>query len=553
MKKKAEKRKITNYFLFKITTILSIILMILLYQSSYAIAQSKIQSGVSSEKAKNLERAQVLLSKGIELYKNSNFDSAIFELKEAATILNKEIDKLSQTGKLINAYLYLGLAYIGLNDNVRAKVQFSEIVRLDRDYKLSADKYSKKVILLFNESRAETFAKILKEEKEAKARVRFKEKEEKTKNYNETPQKKKWYKKWWVWGLAGVGVVALAASNGGNKGKDNTPPQITNIEVDPNSNDYSFVQILKLKCIADDSDGDVLTYKWTCDKGNYENGSNNYSSSTNNSVRWSFTQYNPSSKLHQGIRNSNKLPVKITFSKHSLATKSPTIHFRSSIMKEKRHKSPIIRKTFNLIPLPWKRLMKNNIKATSTFSTLKTNEDVKITCKVEDTKGLQDVFSINVSIGYYIPVDKIGFSQGATGAARDVRLKDFLISLNGEEHFGPYQLEDVGTDSTEKTISFPSGKWRSSFTMSIFSVYSSGSSSQGGEIASEIRILKMIELSLYSSIVVNDTYNIAPEFYSTATSEQTEHPASYANDRNTSTYWGCPNPVEQQFSLILSE
>jgi len=153
---------------------------------------------------KELEEAVNFIKTGIDLYKESDFTKAIDELNKGLSILEKSINQLKARNDLINAHLHLGLAYIGVNDTAKAKEQFKDIIRLDPKYSMDPNAYSRKVVSIFNETKAEYLTTLVtKEEKKAPPVAMA-----------EQPQegKKPFYKKWWFWGVAGVSAVAIGVA-----------------------------------------------------------------------------------------------------------------------------------------------------------------------------------------------------------------------------------------------------------------------------------------------------------------------------------------------------
>jgi hypothetical protein len=92
------------------------------------------------------------VAKGVWQVEEGDYDAAILTLDTAAR-------RLSTDGKrsreLSQAYLYLGVAYVGKGHEAAAKAKFREAVHQLRDLTLSPDKFPPKVIDLFEAAREE--------------------------------------------------------------------------------------------------------------------------------------------------------------------------------------------------------------------------------------------------------------------------------------------------------------------------------------------------------------------------------------------------------------
>lgn len=90
--------------------------------------------------------------KGIALVEEGDYDGAIVTLDRAARRL---AEAKNQPGELSQAYLYLGIAYVGKGHEAAAKAKFREAVMQLRDLTLTPDKFPPKVIDLFEAAREE--------------------------------------------------------------------------------------------------------------------------------------------------------------------------------------------------------------------------------------------------------------------------------------------------------------------------------------------------------------------------------------------------------------
>src|SRR5262245_5822307 len=92
------------------------------------------------------------LAQGVTLVKEGDFEAAILKLDEAARRLSREprSDK-----ELAAANLYLGIAYLELDQELAARARFKEAASLDRDLRLDPRGFSPQVIRFFDAARQE--------------------------------------------------------------------------------------------------------------------------------------------------------------------------------------------------------------------------------------------------------------------------------------------------------------------------------------------------------------------------------------------------------------
>lgn len=172
---------------------------------------------------KELESAIQTIRQGIDAYNQSDFNSAIKQLNEGLIILEQSLNKLKATNQLIDAHLHLGLAYIGVNDMVNAKKQFSNIFSVDPYYQLDKSAYSTKVLSLFNEAKVEFMSNYLKENSEETAKPSApppQQTRRDTEDSQDEPKEKPFYKKWWFWTLTGAATVGVVAAASGSDETD---------------------------------------------------------------------------------------------------------------------------------------------------------------------------------------------------------------------------------------------------------------------------------------------------------------------------------------------
>ena len=92
------------------------------------------------------------VAKGMALVDDGDYDAAILALDAAARRLAQDPKK---TQDLSQAYLYLGIAYMGKGHEAAAKAKFKEAVAQIKDLTLSPDKFPPKVINAFEAAKAE--------------------------------------------------------------------------------------------------------------------------------------------------------------------------------------------------------------------------------------------------------------------------------------------------------------------------------------------------------------------------------------------------------------
>jgi hypothetical protein len=91
------------------------------------------------------------VARGIKAVEDGDYDAAIFVLDAATRRLAAD----PKNPDLPQAYLHLGIAYVGKGAEAAAKAKFREALKQVRDLALSADKYPPKVINVFEAARDE--------------------------------------------------------------------------------------------------------------------------------------------------------------------------------------------------------------------------------------------------------------------------------------------------------------------------------------------------------------------------------------------------------------
>src|SRR5688572_28999432 len=95
------------------------------------------------------------LAAGIKQVEEGDYNGAIVTLDGAATALRLSKDP-SRTKDLAQAYLYLGIAYVGLGHEMSAKANFREALGQSGDLNLSPTLFPPKVIELFEVAKQES-------------------------------------------------------------------------------------------------------------------------------------------------------------------------------------------------------------------------------------------------------------------------------------------------------------------------------------------------------------------------------------------------------------
>ena len=92
------------------------------------------------------------VSRGIALVEEGEYDAAILTLDRAARRLSEDPDNADL---LSQAYLYLGVAFMGKGHEAAAKAKFRDAIRQLRDLSLSPEEFPPKVIEVFESAKEE--------------------------------------------------------------------------------------------------------------------------------------------------------------------------------------------------------------------------------------------------------------------------------------------------------------------------------------------------------------------------------------------------------------
>jgi hypothetical protein len=147
------------------------------------------------------------VARGMAQIDEGDYDAAILTLDNAARRLAQDSKR---TRELSQAYLYLGIAYMGKGHEAAAKAKFREALAQIKDLTLSPEKFPPKVIDVFEAAK----------EEEAKASAAAPAAVSATGTHAAAPEKKKGGSGkilLIVGGVAAAGGIAAAAAGGGSK------------------------------------------------------------------------------------------------------------------------------------------------------------------------------------------------------------------------------------------------------------------------------------------------------------------------------------------------
>jgi hypothetical protein len=95
---------------------------------------------------------------GIRQVQEGDFETAVITLEAATRRLSREAPRSPLLGR---AAVHLGLAYVALDQRDTAKARFKDALALDPNLRLTPERYSPKVIAVFDEARRERTAQAL--------------------------------------------------------------------------------------------------------------------------------------------------------------------------------------------------------------------------------------------------------------------------------------------------------------------------------------------------------------------------------------------------------
>jgi PKD repeat protein len=152
-----------------------------------------------------------------------------------------------RTKEAARAYLYLGVAYVGLRQPTIAKAKFRQALQRDSDLRLSPDEFPPNAVRAFESARGalETATAL-----ETEARRRSK-------------------KPWVLLGLGGAGAAGVAAFLG--RERQNRAPTAT-LSIEPQGQALINATRLTFTASASDPEGEPLTFFWAFGDGESANG-----------------------------------------------------------------------------------------------------------------------------------------------------------------------------------------------------------------------------------------------------------------------------------------
>lgn len=117
---------------------------------NYVMKRQNIDRGSGRE---NLRKAFKLLRDGKKAYNKMNMPEAIERLSKAKKEFVTALNELKSNEKLLEAYLYLGMAYAAIGKRKRAYSEFKKALYLDGKIHLSPKEYSPAVIKVFERAK----------------------------------------------------------------------------------------------------------------------------------------------------------------------------------------------------------------------------------------------------------------------------------------------------------------------------------------------------------------------------------------------------------------
>lgn len=182
------------------------------------------------------DRGSALLAVGIRQLEDGDFDEAVFTLDSAARHLAEQGNRPQD---LALAYLHLGAAYVNLRHDEAAKGKFRAALELAPDLRPAADKFSPRVIKVF-ETQLLTKTAVQKRRGRKTALI--------------------------LGGLGASGLAGVAAATSKGGPIENRPP-VASIATNPVGGVIVGITQMTFTANATDPDGDALSLSWDLGDG----------------------------------------------------------------------------------------------------------------------------------------------------------------------------------------------------------------------------------------------------------------------------------------------
>lgn len=178
------------------------------------------------------------LAEGIRQVNDGDFEAALLTLDGVVRQLGADPARQKD---LAQAYLYLGVAFVGLGQDALAQRKFAAALRRDKDLLVTPAEFPMKVVRAFQAAQA-AVAEELALEKDAK--------------------KKRGKGGLIVLGLGGAVAAGTAAVIAAGTGERSNSPPTASIAVTPQGQALMNVTRMTFTATASDPEGDPLTYAW---------------------------------------------------------------------------------------------------------------------------------------------------------------------------------------------------------------------------------------------------------------------------------------------------
>lgn len=190
--------------------------------------------------------AEADLATGIRMVKDGDFEAGLVTLDAVARNLAAQGRPSRDSAQ---AYLYMGVAYVGLGQDSLAKAKFRQALQLDRSLRLSPDEFPLRVIRTF-EAAARSAAEVSTLQKQARRK-----------------KGKGGLILLGVGGVAAAGIAAVAVTSE----RANHPPTAT-MTITPEGQAITAVTTMTFTANASDPEGEPLSYAWAFGDGGSANG-----------------------------------------------------------------------------------------------------------------------------------------------------------------------------------------------------------------------------------------------------------------------------------------